>query len=491
MPDRSQVYIHEILAPCFEVAKRRFYTAMMEVNLAHTLMLERRAIIPREAAQAIAGALLAALDTPPHHPYDPQHEDLFFLVEADIAARIGPETAGHMHVAFSRNDLDAAMFRMALRCDLLGLLERLTGARQALADLAQAHVETVMPAHTHNQQAQPTTLAHYLLAVEANLRRDTERLLALFGRVNRSPMGAAALATTGFPIDRQLVAGWLGFEGLVENSYDAVCASDHMLEAASAVLVLASNLSRFVYDLMLWSSNEFGVLDLDDSLVQISSIMPQKRNPVALEHLRAVLSRVMGRAAAVFPLAHNVPLGDINDVGDDLQPMVEEVFAEAKRALQLLQEVLQKCRFNTGLLEQRARDGFAAVTEVADTLVREAGLPFRVAHHIVARFVADLRAQGRTLPQATLADLDAAARAVIGRPAGLMPESLRQASCPRIFVERRAVAGGPAPAEVRRALGEATASIEATRTAIAQKKGALNAARTRLLAKARALAALT
>ncbi len=488
MPSRSPVYVSEILAPCFEVAKRRFYTAIMDVNLAHTLMLGRQGIIPHEAARTIAGALLNRMESPPGCGYDPQYEDLFFLIEARIAADTGEETAGHMHVAFSRNDLDAAIFRMALRSDLLALLEKLQAVRQALHDLAAAHTETVMPAHTHNQQAQPTTLAHYLMALEGNLRRDTERLLALYHRVNRSPMGAAALGTTSFPVDRHLVAEYLGFTGLLENSYDAVSASDHMLEAASAMLVMGSSLSRFVHDLMLLASNEFGVLRLDDCLVQISSIMPQKRNPVALEHLRAVLSRVMGRASAVFPLAHNVPLGDINDVGDDLQPMLEELFRESHRALDLLGEILHNVWFDTDLLLQRARDGFATVTELADTLVREAGLPFRQAHHVVSNFVNNLRRAGLSLTAGRLEELDRIAQEVVGRPTGLTPEAYRKAIDPVVFVRRRTVPGGPAPEEVRRALGEAQASINRCRQEVERHRTHIQAARTRLLSEARSLA---
>lgn len=484
---RSKVYVNEILSPCFEVAKRRFYRGIMAVNLAHVLMLDRCHIIPHPAAQQLAAALLPRLEDAPQQAYDPTYEDLFFLIEAQIEAEVGNEVAGQMHVAFSRNDLDAAIFRMALRADLLDLLDRLQGVRQAVLDLAGQHLDTVMPAHTHNQQAQPTTLAHYLMAVEGNLGRDTERLLSLYGRVNRSPMGAAALATTGFAIDRTLVKQWLGFDQLVENSYDAVCASDHMLEASGALLVLGSNLSRFVHDLMLWASNEFGVLKLDDSLVQVSSIMPQKRNPVALEHLRAVLSRLMGRATALFPLAHNVPLGDINDVGDDLQPMMEEVVIEARRALDLMGEVLANATFDSALLAQRARDGFSAVTELADTLVREAGLPFRQAHHVVTEFVQTLRSQGRRLPEAGLADLDRAAQTVLGRTAGLSAESFRQAIDPHNFVERRSVTGGPASAEVRRALQAATQSVAQATAAVAERRAALNQARSAMLAEAETL----
>lgn len=480
-PSRSPVFVNGILSPCFEVAKRRFYVHIMEVNLAHTLMLDRRGIIPHDAAVQIAGAILGRMEKPPAQAYDPAYEDLFFLIEAQIAAAIGDERMSYMHVAFSRNDLDATVFRMALRTDLLALTAQVQQVREALLTLARAHIETVMPAHTHNQQAQPTTLAHYLMVAEANLGRDTDRLLGLYGRVNRSPMGAAALTTTGFPIDRRMVAEWLGFDGLVTNAYDAVSASDHTLEAATTLLVMASNLSRFVHDLMLMASTEVGILQLDESLVQVSSIMPQKRNPVALEHLRGILSRIMGRATALFPLAHNVPLGDINDVGDDLQPLVEELFAEGFRALSLALEILTKSTFDTKTLERRAREGFAAVTELADTLVREVHLPFRKAHQVVSLFVHALRSADKALPDGQLADLDAASQAILGRPTGLTEAAYRQAIDPHVFVQRRAIIGGPAPVEVERAIQEALAAVGGANRKISAHRRAITRARSQML----------
>lgn len=489
MTERSPRYVEHVLAPCHAMARRRFFGEMMAVNLAHTLMLTRQGIIGAGAGAAIAGALLARWQQPPAPAYDPVHEDLFFQIEADIAAAIGAEAAGHMHVAFSRNDLDAAIFRMALRADVLQICAGLAQTRAAVLDLAGAHVETVMPAHTHQQQAQPTTLAHYLLGVAGALERDSQRLQAAFARVNRSPMGAAALATTGFPIDREYVADRLGFQGLVNNSYEAVCAHDHMAEVAAALWVLATNLGRFNTDLLAWAANEYGVVRLADPLVQISSIMPQKRNPVALEHVRAYLSRVCGRAGAVMVLPHNVPFGDINDVGDDLQPLLEELVLDTRRVLELLPECLRNLAVDGALLLRRAREGWATSTELADTLVREGGFPFRQAHQVVSQLVAACRARGQTPADVTPALLDAAARAVAGRPAGLPAAAVQAALDPVEFVRRRQVPGGPAPAQVQAQLEAARGALAAHRQHQDELAGHLAAARARLLTDARTLAA--
>ncbi|HLO01567.1 MAG TPA: argininosuccinate lyase [Symbiobacteriaceae bacterium] len=485
---RSAIYVKTVLAPCFEVAKRRFYERIMDVNLAHVIMLHDRKIIPARAGQAVAACLLAQRETPPTENYNPRYEDLFFLIEARVEASVGEENAGHMHVAFSRNDLDAAIFRMALREDLLGLADGLLAVRAAVLALATQHRETVMPAHTHNQQAQPTTLAHYLLAVEGNLCRDTERLLAILPRLNRSPMGACALATTGFPIDRHQVGGLLGFDGLVINAYDAVSGVDHVLETGGVLQTLGANLSRFVCDLLLWSTNEFAVLTLPDPLVQISSIMPQKRNPVALEHLRAILSRLLGQAGALFLLAHNVPLGDINDVGDDLQPVLEGAVHEACAALTLMAETVRHVQFDVPLLARRARDSFAPVTELADTLVRTEALPFRQAHHVVAALVARLRHAGKRLSESTLVDLDEAAKAVLGRSVQLTEPQYQAAIDPVTFVERRSVLGGPAPLETTRALAAAQSALQAAQDDVTARRTALAQAQADLLAQANRVA---
>lgn len=484
---RGPAFVDHVLRPCYQMARRRFFPEIMAVNLAHVLMLVRRGIIPLDAGRLLVGAVLDCWSDPHCDAYDPTYEDLFFRIEAEIERLVGPDVAGHLHVAFSRNDLDAAIYRMTLRCDLIAIIQQELRLRERLLALAGEHLETVMPAYTHNQQAQPTTLAHYLLGVAAMLGRDGERLLGLWPRLNRSPMGAAALATTGFPIDRDYVASRLGFEGLAENSYDAVAAHDHHAEVAAAVWVMATNLSRFVHDLMLLASNEFGALRLDDCLVQVSSIMPQKRNPVALERLRGMLSRVCGGAAGVFQMAHNVPYGDVNDVGEDLQPLLDELCAGARHALDLLREGLEHTHFDVDVLARRARDGFATATELADTLVRDRGIPFRRAHAIVSRFAELAGARGLTPAAAGVALLDEAAREATGTASGLTEAAFLAAIDPLEFVRRRSVRGGPNPAEARRALDAAGAALRVDAQRVGELEARLASARAELLADAQAL----
>ena len=296
----APIYAETVLGPNFEDAKKHFLDALLEIHYAHTRMLAAQGILTASEERL----LLEALDGLDREEiararYDGSCEDLFFFIEGLLRRACG-DLAGKMHTARSRNDIDITLFRMAQRRQLLGLASAIAELRAVLLDLAARNLETVMPAHTHTQPAQPTTLAHYLCAAIEFLGRDSARIQAAFARVNLCPLGACAITTTGFPIDRRMTARLLGFEGLAENSYGAIASVDYFTESAAAVAVAMVNLGKFVQDLLLWSTREFGFLRLSDAFVQCSSIMPQKRNPVSLEHARILASRALGEAQAVF-----------------------------------------------------------------------------------------------------------------------------------------------------------------------------------------------
>ncbi|MBS3949442.1 MAG: argininosuccinate lyase, partial [Peptococcaceae bacterium] len=396
----NEVYVKHVLEPSFNRHRHRFLKPILGIHRAHTLMLGKQKIISLEQTQALLQSL-ARLDLARYstRAYDPQFEDLYFMLEHALMEDLGPDVAGNVHIAFSRNDMDATMFRMSLRDDVLGLVSLVLALRGVVTRVAADHSHTVMLAHTHNQQAQPTTLAHYLMAVEQQLNRDTERLLGVLPRLNLSPMGACALAGTGFPIDRDYVAGLLGFNGLVINTYDAVSTADYTAEIVAVLQVLLTGLSRVVCDLMFWVSNEVNALELDRSFVQVSSIMPNKRNPVALEHVRSMLGRALGRAQGVMTAFHNVPYGDINDTADNIQGDVEEILGQTQGALQLLTQILDTARVNTELLRQRSSNSLATATELADMLTRECQLSFRQAHGVVSGFVDGVTQAGTTPAQ--------------------------------------------------------------------------------------------
>jgi argininosuccinate lyase len=441
----APVYAETVLAPNFEDARRYFLDALIEIHYAHTRMLARQGILTADEEAALIRALDGLdRDEIARARYDGACEDLFFFVE-NLLCRACGELAGKMHTARSRNDIAITLYRMTLRRELLRFAQALADVRSVLLELAARHIDTVMPAHTHTQPAQPTTLAHYLLAAAEFLARDVARAQNAYSRVNRCPMGACAITTTGFPIDREETARLLGFDGIAENSYGAIASIDYLTESAGAVAVAMVNAGKFVQDLLLWSTREFGFLRLSEGFVQSSSIMPQKRNPVALEHTRILASRALGEAQAVFTCAHNTPFGDINDSEDDLQPLVFTMFADAGRALRLLAGLLRTAEVDRAHLAARAGSDFLTVTELADTLVRRTGMSFRDAHGIVARAVQSC-ADTWELPEAVLS----------GYPDfPLTREEIESALDPSSFVRIRRVKGGPAPDVVNEALERA------------------------------------
>ena len=446
----APIYEQTVLSHNFHDAQRFFLDPLIRIHQAHTRMLAKQSILTREEEHVLLQAI-SNLDRKRirEAKYDGTYEDLFFFIEHLLEESAGP-LAGKMHTARSRNDIAITLYRMTVRAELLTVIETLVALRAAAINLAAEHRETVMPAHTHTQPAQPTTLAHYLLAAIEFLARDAARLQAAFTRVNLSPMGAAAITTSGFPIDRDETARLLGFEGLAENSYGAIAAIDYMTETASAVAVAMINLGKLTQDLLLWSSREFGFLRLSDGFVQTSSIMPQKRNPVALEHTRILASRAFGEAQAVLTCAHNTPFGDINDSEDDLQPLVFTMFADALRATRLLTGILGSTQVDRARLAQRAARDFLTVTELADTLVRREGLSFREAHGMVASAVQAVGAHD---------DAPSLARALkFAHPSLQITEpEIAQVLDPVHFIAIRRITGGPAPERTAEALASARA----------------------------------
>lgn len=472
----APVYAQAVLTQNFDDAKRYFLDSLLEIHRAHTRMLARQGIITQGHEQT----LIAALDqldcsSISQAVYDGSHEDLFFYIESLLEKAAGHDIAGKMHTGRSRNDIAITLYRMSVRRELLKLATAVAELRCVVLELAGGHLQTVMPAHTHTQPAQPTTLAHYLIGVSEFLARDIERIRRAFAHVNLSPLGAAALTTTGFPIDRDYTARLLGFEGLANNSYAAIAAIDYMTESAAAVAVAMVNLGKLTQDLLLWATREFSFLRLSDAFVQSSSIMPQKRNPVALEHARILASRALGEAQAVLTTAHNTPFGDINDSEDDLQPLVFTMFSDAVRPLKLLAGVLHTVEINRSELARRAGKDFLTVTELADTLVRREGLSFREAHALVAQTV---RACGDDDDPATIG----ATLQRLHPSLRLTPAEILEALDPVHFIAIRSIVGGPAPERTAEGLSRASSEQREIEAWIKAKTALLDDARSYLSA---------
>jgi argininosuccinate lyase len=466
----SAEYVRLVLAENFADAKRLFLDPLMAIHRAHLTMLAGTGLIPIEDARRLRDGLdRIDLDAVRCADFDPACEDLFFYVDRLLAGACGRQAAARLHTARSRNDIDMTMYRMRLRDLILALTEATLGLRGALIDLARQHTATIFPAHTHTQPAQPTTVAHYLLAVIEQLERDATRLLASYGITNRSPLGACAITGTGFPIDRQRTSAWLGFDGPTGNSYGSIAAVDYLLESAVAAAVTVTGAGRFVQDMLLWCTNEVGYLRLADGLVQTSSIMPQKRNPVALEHARGLLSKALGQAGALPAVVHNTPFGDIVDTEDDVQPLVVSMFTDATRAIALVSEAMTGAELAVDRMRERAGAGWVTATELADTLARGHGVPFGTAHAIVVELVRDAARPDEGLSER----LARATRAALGREVRIDEASLAVLLSPEHFVAVRRAPGEPAPEATTVALAQAIASLEGDREAISQARARL------------------
>ena len=470
-------YVRLVLNENFEDTKALFLTPLMRIHYAHLVMLAEQRIIPRADAQRIRDALDGIdLEAVQQVRYDGRCEDLFFYLEGLVTRACGEEAAGHLHTARSRNDIDMTLYRMRLRELVLDLIEATLSVRAVFSDLATRHVRTIFPAHTHTQPAQPTTVAHVLLAAIEQLERDTARLLAAFASVNRNPLGACAITGTGFPIDRTRTTELLGFDEPTGNTYGSIAAVDYLLESVAAASVLLVGLGRILQDLLLWSSREFGYLRLPDGFVQSSSVMPQKRNPVALEHARALASKALGQALAIPVAVHNTPFGDVVDTEDDLQPLVASVFKDAGRAAGLTAASMRHAEFDAALMRERATVGWVTITELADTLARDHGLSFRTGHAIAAAVV---REAGRQ-PHARVADLLTQAAAGLGRDIRLSEDEIARVLSPEHFVDVRKTLGGPSPEVAGRAIDVARAHLDADRAATAGLRLGLATAEQRL-----------
>jgi argininosuccinate lyase len=448
-------YVDHVLSENFEDAKALFLSPLMAIHYAHLVMLADRGIVAAADAQALRKALDAISVTEVRAtPYDRRCEDLFFHVEQLIVEGCGEDAAGRLHTARSRNDIDMTMYRLRQREFILLLIE-------ATLDLRDA-----------------------LIAVIEQLERDTVRLRAAFASTNQSPLGACAITGTGFPIDRQLTSDLLGFDAPTGNTYGSIATVDYLLESVSAAAVMVTGLGRFVQDLLLWATAEFGYLRLADGFVQSSSIMPQKRNPVALEHARAIGSKAVGQAGAIIVAVHNTPFGDVVDTEDDLQPLVASMFRDARRAVVLVAAAMGGVEFDVARLESRAAAGGTTLTELADHLVRAQGVAFRTAHAIAARLQKARAARPGAPLGAILATISSD---ILGVPLEYTDTQIAEILSPRHFVEVRLTPGGPAPPETARAIAQSREAVVTDRLWLSDTNGRLAAAQARLRQRAQAL----
>jgi len=420
---------------------KRLWREDIKASLAHVVMLEAQGIVSEEDASAIAEGLERIEDeyNLKGVPEDPALEDIHMHVEARLAELIGP-AAGRLHTARSRNDQVATDFRLWVR-NALDEADRAAAAFQSvLVARAEEHADIVMPGFTHLQAAQPVTLGHHLMAYYEMLRRDRSRFAAARARLNESPLGAAALAGTGFPIDREATAAALGFDAPMANSLDAVSDRDFALDYLAAASLCALHLSRLAEELIVWASQPFGFVRLPDAFSTGSSIMPQKRNPDAAELVRGHCGRIAGALVSLTMTMKGLPLAYSKDMQDD-KPPVFEAHDLLMLSLQALAGMVESTRFEAARMRSAAEAGYSTATDLADWLVREAGLPFREAHHVTGRAVALAEENGCALAELDIEALRGIDERIDARVYDVLTVDASVAS--------RTSYGGTAPARVR------------------------------------------
>ncbi|KOF22371.1 argininosuccinate lyase [Ensifer adhaerens] len=475
------VYASTVLEPLFDGAKRHHARALQKIDRAHLLMLVETGIVPTAQGGRIAAALEAISSEiePGELSYTGEVEDFFFLMEKELKTRVGPDLGGRLHTARSRNDIDHTLFKLGLKERIDALLTKSRALLAALIETAERDKATLIVAYTHGQPAQPSTYGHYLGAVIEILIRDIERIEAARTIVDRSSMGAAAITTSGFPIDRHRVAHLLGFAEPLQNSYSCIAAVDYVTSVYGALELMFLHLGRPIQDFQFWSSFEVGQLYLPNAFVQISSIMPQKRNPVPFEHLRHLASQAVGRARAVLDVMHNTPFTDMNDSEGETQDMGYQAFDVAERVLDLLAAVVRAAEIDPRRVAVNLRRSCVTITELADTLVRREGLSFRQAHEIAAVVARSVVAMDGDLSGDGYAPFLAAFEEATGRAPGIDANTFKTIVSAENFVAVRERFGGPGTTALEAAIAgyrrdeaalAARAEERATREADAAKE---------------------
>src|SRR5580692_11722103 len=420
---------------------RHLYAQDIAASKAHAAMLSAQGIISANDAKNIARGLDTILSEIAKGSFDFKRalEDIHMNVESRLGELIGP-AAGRLHTARSRNDQVATDFRLYVRDTIDETDAALAAFQHALATRALEHAGTVMPGFTHLQTAQPVTFGHHLLAYVEMAARDRGRLADARKRLNESPLGAAALAGTSFPIDRIMTAKALGFAQPMANSLDAVADRDFVLETLSASAICAVHLSRFAEEIVIWSSPLAGLVRLSDKFTTGSSIMPQKRNPDAAELVRAKAGRIIGSLTGLLVVMKGLPLAYQKDMQEDKEGTID-AFGTLSQSIAVLTKMVRDMTPDVAAMADAAGAGYSTATDLADWLVRTLKLPFRDAHHITGRIVAEAAAAGVTLDKLPLKAMQAVEPRITKAVYGVLSVGNS--------VKSRKVFGGTAPQNVR------------------------------------------
>ncbi len=436
-PSIQELYHWRALSPSFDVAS---YYAQVLIHRAHTVMLAEEDIIDEEEAAKIIQGIKqiesqAKGDTKLVN---------YMSTETLLIKKIG-DVGGKMHIGRSRNDLGHTQRRIYYRDQINRLISAIIDFRKKLTEVAAKNIDTVMPGYTHWRQAQPITLGHYIMGHVEAAGRTVSRLEDIYKRTNLSPLGSAAFAGTGWPINRHRTMHLLGFDGLLENTHDGVATVDYYLELAAALAIHMSNLSRLAEDIQIWSSDEFRLIELNEAYAGTSSIMPQKKNPLILEQVKSYSSETIGSMVSTFSSMKGVSYTNTVD-RVMLKPVIIDTAVGSTNVMAGVVETIEPIKDN---MMQKLKTGFSTMTDLADTLVQLHNISFRQAHDIIVQVTLEALNNGIKAKDIPPQIIVSASENIVGKPLIVKKDHLRQALDPRLNVERRNGIGAPAPEAVK------------------------------------------
>ncbi len=451
-----------LIRPAIATDLERSYQTLLDINKAHVLMLAKQGIIAKDVAKQILQVTqdIAGMQAHPEFEIIPDVEDLYFNFERYLIKRTSLEIGGQQHTARSRNDMFATEIRYDTRRYFLTLCEHFNNLRRSFLKIARENTDAVMSGYTHLQPSEPITLAHYCSAILNAMARDYERMSHVWSTVNQCPLGGGSMGSTTFDIDRHYTAKLLGFDKPLENSLDCVAGRDFTLELAAAMSTAGLTFSRIAMDLTLWATPEYGYIELDDSVSGCSSIMPQKKNPIALEHVRAKSGHLEAFYVSLCTGMKNVPYMHCRDISTESVRYFWTAMTEFLQDADLLNASLREMKVHKEHMVESARRNFCTVTELANYLVRIDKISFREAHEIVADVVGYLNEKHLMADQITLDELNMFCQKLFNFTSKLTADDLKAALDPVKNAQSKTCWGGTAEAEVTRQLDVIEAQLE-------------------------------
>lgn len=471
----SRFFEEEIITP--ETIKdydANFDLALL-IQRAYAVMLTRTGIIDRTSGKVILEGLSYVKENLKREDLKGEYEDMYYNIEKMLVGKTGVKIGGKLHTGRSRNDIGSTMNRMELRKSLFAIFDALLGLQNILIEKAEKHRDVIITGYTHMQPAQPITLGHYYTAILSALSRDFTRLKAAYENTNHCPYGSAAFAGASFPLDREMLAKLLGFDGVLENSLDCIASKDFLLEVEMAYTNMMVTISRVAQDQHFWSTDEFGLLNVGAQVAVCSSIMPQKKNPAAIEYTKAKASHVIGALMGCIASLKNIPFSNNLDIHEALW-LYGEGANETRKTLGIMAENFRFSEVNEARALERAKNNFSTVTGLADHLVKKSGLSFEEAHQVVGSMVREVVENGSGMAGMDSALLKKMSKTVLEREIELSDADISFVLDPYNNVQAKETLGGPSSASVKKMIAQEKEKLAAEAAWIKSAKASIEKA---------------